>query len=343
MKYPADDLTAARKYFILSNQSFPIPIIGDYANDLLLPDTEGIVLATFSKVVYLRHASDEIIWLIQEGLPMHRRAIQCVGSLPATSVNTPYIMKNKALVLESGSSLDFRFTKIWGTPAVSPEHALPIMDIIEHLDLFLSSMNDLPSPTGLGIFIPEILNLTQDHSKIDTTKNLELTPSQRYARTNINHIARACLIQDIDGIFEQGEELIGLGEGLTPSGDDFMGGLLFCIRTLQDLYKPFHPSVFSKEEEFLEKSKSRTNLISYTILKDHANGFASETLHEFIHAILTSQDREHLRYIASDMIHIGHSTGWDLLTGVLAGTLLIFNKEAPNTFWSDPISSHYSL
>jgi hypothetical protein len=326
----------------LNKHSFPILTIGDHAANILLPDSEGIVLATFSKVVYLRHASDEIIWLITEGMPMHRRAIQCAGSLPATSVDTPYIMKNKALVLESGSSLDFRSTKIWESPSISPDRALPMLDIKEHLNLFLSSIDDLPSPTGLGMFIPEILNLTQDHTLVHAAEGHELTISQRYAWPTINHITNACLTQDIDGIFEQGEDLIGLGDGLTPSGDDFMGGLLLCIRTLQDLYKPFHPSVLSKAEVFLEKLKSKTNLISYTMLKDHACGHASETLHGFMNALLTGQDLERTSLLGSALIQIGHSTGWDLLTGVLTGMLLIFGIKAPNTFRSDPISSHYS-
>ena len=273
---------------------------------------------------------------------MHRRAIQCAGSLPVTSVDTPYIMKNKVLVLESGSSLDFRFAKIWETPSLSQDHALPILDIKGHLDLFLSSINDLPSATGLGIFIPTILTLSQDYKISHIAKDIELASAQKFAWPTLTHIARACLTQDIDGIFKQGEELIGLGEGLTPSGDDFMGGLLLCIRTLQDLYKLFHPSVLSKVEDFVEKLKTRTNLISYTMLKDHAYGFASETLHEFIQVLFTYQDRKYLRHLASDLIHIGHSTGWDLLTGLLTGMLLTFDIKVPNPFQPDPISSRYS-
>lgn len=324
----------------MSNQRIPVLAIGDFAANLLLPDSEGIILAVFSKVIYLRHSTGEVIWFVTKDASMHRRAVQLAGSLPVTSVDTPYIMKNKVLILKSGCSLDFNLAKKWKTPSLSPHNALPIKSLKEHLGLF--SCEGFASPAGLGIFIPEILNLTQNHPIILPSKDLELTTSQRFARPTIKHIARSCRTHDIDGIFEHGGELIGLGEGLTPSGDDFMGGLLFCIRNLQDLYKPFHPSFFDKLAEFVENSKLKTNLISYTMLKDHAYGHASETLHRFIHTLLTGRDMKRLSLLGSELIQIGHSTGWDLLTGVLTGMLLISNFKTLNTFQTHQSSSTYT-
>jgi hypothetical protein len=308
----------------LTNDPSPIHTIGEYAAELLFPDSEGVVLATFSKVAYLRHVSNEVIWLITEGTPLHRRAIQCAGSLPETSVDTPYTVKNKVLMLESGRSVDFNRTLRWKTPSISPEIALPIKELRKLLDVFIAICESLPTPTGLGIFIPEILALAQDRTISNKARGPDLTPAQKFAWPTLTHIARACLTHDIDGLFLHGEKWIGLGEGLTPSGDDFMGGLFFCIRTLQDLYKPLHPSFFSKLEMFLEESKFRTNLISYTLLKDHAHGHGSETLHAFIHALYTGQDLKTMSLLGSELIQIGHSTGWDILTGILTGMLFVF-------------------
>jgi hypothetical protein len=325
----------------LSKKRLPILNLGDFAANILLPDSEGSVLASFSKVTYLRHALDEVIWFVSEDAPMHRRAIQLPGSLPGFLVDTPYIVKNKVLMLESGYALDFNFAKKWKTPYLFPDHALPIKEIKEYLGQFLSACEGFPSPNGLGLFIPAILNLNQDQANNNTPDRLDLTASQRFAWPTIKHIARACLTRDIDGIFKHGEEMIGLGEGLTPSGDDFIGGLLFCIRKLQDLYKLYHPSVFSKLEEFLERLKSRTNLISYTMLKDHANGYASETLHTFIYELLSGHDRVHLRYLGSELIQIGHSTGWDILAGVMTGMLSISDLNTQNQFQHHRLTSQY--
>jgi hypothetical protein len=309
----------------LTNDPLPIHMIGEVAAELLLPDSEGVVLATFSNVAYLRHASDEVIWLVTEDAPMHQRALRCSGSPPKMSAKTPYIVKNKVITLESGGVFDFGHAKKWKTTSPSSETVLPIKDFKACLELCLSFYKNFPTPTGLGIFIPKMFKSTWDQMTIRTPKDMVITASQRFAWPKIDRIVSACFAHDFDEIFEHGEKMIGLGEGLTPSGDDFMGGLFFCIRTLQDLYNPFHPSVFSKLDLFLDKSKSRTNLISYSLLKDHANGHASETLHGFIHALSTGQDLETMNKLGSDLIRIGHSTGWDILTGLLTGMLLVFH------------------
>jgi hypothetical protein len=146
----------------------------------------------------------------------------------------------------------------------------------------------------------------------------------------------------LNAIFDHAMELIGFGEGLTPSGDDFVGGLLFCIRTLQDLFNDDHQNFPNHVAEFLRSSKPRTNLISYTILKDHAYGHTYETLQECFQAMLTGMDQKILRQAIHKLIQIGHSTGWDMLCGMLTG-LLIMNDinpqnmiglQARNTFYS---------
>jgi hypothetical protein len=309
----------------LTNDPLSIHTIGEVAAESLVPNSEGVVLATFSNVAYLRHASDEVIWLVTEDAPMHRRALRCSGSLPEMSANTPYIVKNKVITLETGVAFNLSHAKKWKAISPSSDKVLPIKDFKARLELFLSFYKNFPTPTGLGIFIPKIFKSICDPMTIRTPKDMVITASQRFAWPKIDRIVSACFTHDFDEIFKHGEKMIGLGEGLTPSGDDFMGGLFFCIRTLQDLYSPFHPSVFSKLELFLEKSKSRTNLISYTLLKDHANGHASETLHGFIHALSTGQDLETMNKLGSDLIRIGHSTGWDILTGLLTGMLLVFH------------------
>jgi hypothetical protein len=86
------------------------------------------------------------------------------------------------------------------------------------------------------------------------------------------------------------------------------------------------PSVFSKLVVFLEKSKSRTNNISYTLFKDLANGHASETHNKFIHKLFIGQDLETMNLLGSELIQIGHSTGWDILAGILTGMLLVLSQ-----------------
>jgi len=178
---------------------------------------------------------------------------------------------------------------------------------------------DLPSPKGFGGLIPRILSGANDG--IPSSPVVWLAPAVRRAWPAVRNVVRACLSLDFPRLLEHAEELIGLGEGLTPSGDDFVGGLLFWLSAWGNAYARPSPLESSDLVSFLERSKPLTNLISFTLLADHAEGHSFEALHHLTDALLTGQDGERIRQRAGRLIRLGHSTGWDLLTGVAAGLL----------------------
>ena len=127
--------------------------------------------------------------------------------------------------------------------------------------------------------------------------------------------------------------LIGLGAGLTPDGDDFLGGLLFCINALQRLYPGAIHLGRSEQAWLIESARQRTNGISFTLLRDLSNGHAVEPLHELIRAVLCDMPPEGMRQAAMRLSRIGHSTGWDLLTGTLTGLLVAFHRHGKGITW----------
>ena len=104
---------------------------------------------------------------------------------------------------------------------------------------------------------------------------------------------------------------------------------MFANSTLQKNYDQFQGIPLLDVESFLGYSMNRTNLISYTLLKDLARGNAFDKLHRFINNILTGQHLNEVKSVGLDLVRIGHSTGWDLLTGLWTGMLLsLSSKEA---------------
>lgn len=108
------------------------------------------------------------------------------------------------------------------------------------------------------------------------------------------------------------EGLLGLGPGLTPSGDDYLGGALMALRAFQRaqqadaLWAWMAPRV-----------PQRTNRISTAHLSAAADGEGQEALHVCLEALIegaTEGWRERLARIAA----IGHCSGWDGLAGVMA-------------------------
>ncbi|WHY67637.1 DUF2877 domain-containing protein [Neobacillus sp. SuZ13] len=108
--------------------------------------------------------------------------------------------------------------------------------------------------------------------------------------------------------------LIGLGPGLTPSGDDYLVGL-FMIINLRNSPFYLHQSFC---EEVLQNAKNLTNEISYMALKKASIGQVRESVIHLIYSILYGEE-EDLFLTLNKVLTIGSSSGTDLALGLVCG------------------------
>jgi hypothetical protein len=97
--------------------------------------------------------------------------------------------------------------------------------------------------------------------------------------------------------------LIGLGPGLTPSGDDYFGGMLVALRALAR-----HAQADALWRWLQPQLVAGTSAISAAHLEAAAAGEA----HEIVHEVLLDPRR------AQKLDGIGHCSGWDALAGAAA-------------------------
>lgn len=110
--------------------------------------------------------------------------------------------------------------------------------------------------------------------------------------------------------------LLGVGGGLTPSGDDFVGAALFMLHHLGETQWQAVAKVLT------ESIPTRSHAISAALFADLARGESFEPLHQLISA--THAGIGAMLAPATRLAAIGHSSGWDMLTGMIAaatGTL----------------------
>ena len=106
-------------------------------------------------------------------------------------------------------------------------------------------------------------------------------------------------------------ELIGLGPGLTPSGDDLIGGAMIALGALG------HEDRRAALAEWtLPIARLRTGKISFAHLSCAADGEGAAALHEAIAGIAANDARAITAAIAG-LDGIGHSSGWDALAGAV--------------------------
>ncbi len=107
------------------------------------------------------------------------------------------------------------------------------------------------------------------------------------------------------------EGLIGLGPGLTPAGDDLVGGAMVALGAVAK------PVLGRLARWALPLARRRTGKISAAHLAAAAAGEGAEALHRAI-AALTRPGAPGLGAALTAIGGIGHSSGWDALTGVAA-------------------------
>lgn len=106
--------------------------------------------------------------------------------------------------------------------------------------------------------------------------------------------------------------LIGLGPGLTPSGDDALGGAMVALHALGC------PDIARRlADRVLPLARERTTVISAAHLAAAADGEGAAALHATL-AALTATRRRALGPGLAALAAIGHSSGWDALAGATA-------------------------
>lgn len=133
----------------------------------------------------------------------------------------------------------------------------------------------------------------------------------------------ACLGKNNQKIIETGRSLLGLGQGLTPSGDDVLMGLFLILGLCNSPVRHLDNLL----ERILQNKGEETTDVSYQGLIRASKGFYRSVLVETAEA-LTRQ--EEVEGIIKQVLAIGHTSGRDLLYGILTGYEILMEKEKRN-------------
>ncbi len=113
--------------------------------------------------------------------------------------------------------------------------------------------------------------------------------------------------------------LLGRGPGLTPSGDDLLGGTMIALHALD------RQDTANRLWQHLEPvTRSHTNPISRALLSAAAKGMGSARLHHAMNAYFTGKN---LDTALAGLDTIGHSSGWDAFAGVVLATRAVMAAQ----------------
>jgi hypothetical protein len=182
-----------------------------------------------------------------------------------------------------GSCLAIDVESLWVPPA-PPEHVAPDLAALQ-----AAARGRLPAE-GLGCLVVDQHNGLSGHAQP------ALEAIDRWLVGN--------------AIVEDAAMLIGLGPGLTPSGDDFLGGVMLALHHV-------HRETQARGLwRWLEPRLSRTSAISGAHLAAAAAGEGHEALHAALAHLF--QRRPGWPAALDRLDAIGHCSGWDVLAGAAA-------------------------
>lgn len=106
--------------------------------------------------------------------------------------------------------------------------------------------------------------------------------------------------------------LVGLGPGLTPSGDDYLGGALVALRMVGG-----DTAADALWRSIRSSATTRTHAISFAHLAAAAEGEAHEALHACLDELFAPRAARWEAPLAR-LDKVGHCSGWDGLAGAVA-------------------------
>ena len=278
--------------------------LGEFARAALVAYSAGAVLAVFRRSFYVQFGPHALCF----GPPgLGEGPVNILVRVPEHVEWPQFSLTPQQKVWSSGTVVslanrmrfDFANADVWKPPRL-PRFSFDDL----RAGLRLVSRSALRrSPGGLGAVLVGL-------DRLPDWPVLPNDPLFRAARTPIRQIAE-WILRNLARKDERPppstQSLIGLGPGLTPSGDDFICGLLVALN-----YFGFADTACKLSEAVLPIASRETNIISSQHLRCAAGGHASSALFDALDAMLTCRRlEERLDAIGA----IGHTSGWDTLAG----------------------------
>lgn len=284
----------------------PRPVLASTASRSLLGDDgSGRVLAVFRTAVYLETGAGVVAVVTRDGLRLPNAAV-----LPVLGSDAPFAVHRPGDRVEVRDGVlrvgpvAYRPVRWWTPRAVLAGPATPHADRVLELGRQLSATAPGHEPAV-----------------------------ERQLADAAQALHRALVAGDVPAARAAADAVLGLGPGLTPSGDDLLAGVLVTCGQLRDVSGGTGAAALGGH--VAARAGDRTTALSAALLRCAADGLAAEPVLGLVDAVVGLRP---LEPALRTLLHVGHTSGHDTARGVhvAAAALLDRTAGAPLSSGADP-------
>jgi hypothetical protein len=300
--------------------SFPVVRMGRRARDLLRLGALGQVAAVFARSIYLR--SDAGAFACLGSLSIGTGPLNCLCEVPermdfranGPRLGSAFRVSKNLLRINGGFAFSMEGVETWRPQTATAEFSRRRLH--GNLKALVATARSRLPAEGLGFLVGE-------DQKPATGNHVAAMAGPAVAQ--LKHWLQKRL-EDKGHPPDPpngAAALIGLGPGLTPSGDDFIGGLMIALRGLGK------PGLAAELAAWaLPLVRDQSGAISSAYLEAAATGEGAGAIHHVLEQ-LSSSERPDFTWTIGEIDRIGHTSGWDCLAGVTAVCRIL--SEQPET------------
>lgn len=280
-------------------------IIGHIAHEWLKQTTRVTLQGQTSSGIFLKLEGERVLFLT------NTTSLGPVNIITGQKLPDSWKLHSIMNIVFSGQKLLFDHPiyplilepyEIWTIPNPS-DYAISIAEQKKRLAQASNQLKLIKNGEGLSPFLSLLQGKTS--TGIDS-QLLEIW-------TAILGIKSALLTLDEFDFLQNAKLLVGYGHGLTPSGDDFLSGLLFTLNRINNNLIP-EPWLNKMQSQILEIAREKTNAVSFSLLYcatiGSANSRVQQLLEPLINESVIFQDQ------AINIARWGNSSGLDLFIGI---------------------------
>ncbi len=296
-----------RQMNTLRKTDLHIRCIGTSAVDTLSIDQEATILGITSRGVLLHAAEERILFLSFEEYrgPLTANLsgdLQHLGNLSPGGAAT--VCQMRITFADSDISISTSDAIVWmpSEPIGPPLSSVDRTDRIRNLAIGVYQQK---GTEGLGEMLPVLAGFPP------TCVSRENQFQGLY--TSIDGIRGQVARGDLLTLSQTIQSFLGVGGGLTPSGDDFVMGLLLSLSRWESILQPGNLSVLG--EQVVEAAHRCTTTLSANLIECAVLGLADERLIQAVDFLAAAEYQQ--SEVLPGLLDWGNSSGVDALVGMI--------------------------